>query len=103
MKPISEKQIESRLKILIEKFLSGICFKLVSPMFNGVPDRIILLPAGRIYFVELKRPKGGQLSAIQKYVHKMFTKLGFPVFTIWSLEELDAFISYITTGDETLL
>lgn len=103
MKSVSEKQIEAKLKSIIEKTFSGLCFKLVSPMFNGVPDRIIMLPRGKIYFVELKRPKGGELSAIQRYVHKMFRKLGFKVFTIWSFEELEAFIFYITTGDETLL
>jgi hypothetical protein len=103
MKAVTEKQIEAKLKQIIEKTFLGLCFKLVSPMFNGVPDRIILLPSARIFFIELKRPKSGELSPIQRYVHKMFRKLGFEVFTIWSFEELEAFISYITTGDNTLL
>ena len=36
--------------------VGGICPKLVSPGFDGMPDRMVLLPNGRIGFVEVKAP-----------------------------------------------
>lgn len=34
----------------------GIALKLVSPGFDGMPDRLVLLPGGKIGFVEVKVP-----------------------------------------------
>ncbi len=60
-----EKDIERKLKDLVED-LNGKCLKWTCPGWRGVPDRIVLMPRGRVYFVELKRPKGGKLSEMQK-------------------------------------
>jgi hypothetical protein len=38
------------------KAIDGLCWKWVSPGRRGVPDRIVVLPGGGIYFVELKAP-----------------------------------------------
>lgn len=51
-----EKQIESKLVIEVKK-IGGIAPKLVSPGFDGMPDRLVLLPDGHIAFVELKAPR----------------------------------------------
>ena len=51
----SESAIEGRLRDRV-KLLGGRCLKFVSPGQNGVPDRIILLPGGRVVFAELKAP-----------------------------------------------
>ena len=47
----------------IEKYLvaqtqsrGGLALKLVSPGHSGVPDRIVILPGGRVGFLELKAP-----------------------------------------------
>ena len=48
-----EKSIEAELKRAV-KGMGGICAKWVSPGIDGVPDRIVLFPGGRIGFVELK-------------------------------------------------
>lgn len=50
-----EKEIE---KALVDKVkaLGGLCLKFISPSMTGIPDRIVLLPGGRIGFVEVKRP-----------------------------------------------
>lgn len=89
-----EKDVESAL-IKHIKQEGGKCVKWVSPGNSGVPDRIILLPGGRILFAELKRPKGGKLSALQKIWHKWLRALGFTVFVVWTKEEAKAVIEYI--------
>ena len=53
MTSLSERDIEQRL-VKAVKAKGGLAPKFVSPGFDGVPDRIVLLPRGRIAFVELK-------------------------------------------------
>lgn len=50
-----EKIIEQQL-VQAVKHKSGICPKFVSPGYDGMPDRLVLLPHGCIAFVELKAP-----------------------------------------------
>ncbi len=90
-----EKDIEKKLRTKVED-LGGWCLKWVCPGWSGVPDRIILLPGARIYFVETKRPKGGTLSALQKKWRKWLTELGFSYSVVWTYEELEQFLRYIT-------
>ena len=49
----SEKQIEQRLSAAVKKS-SGLALKFVSPSFAGMPDRLVLLPDGKMAFVEVK-------------------------------------------------
>ena len=58
----SEKQIEQSL-VKAVKNMGGIAPKFVSPGFDGMPDRIVLLPHGLMAFVEVKTP-GKKLSLI---------------------------------------
>jgi ubiquinone/menaquinone biosynthesis C-methylase UbiE len=67
----------------------GLCLKWVCPGWSGVPDRIVLLPGGRIMFVETKRPKDGKLSAMQKWWLKKLRGLGFDVWVVWRFEDID--------------
>lgn len=90
-----EKDIEKKLRTKVES-LGGWCLKWVCPGWSGVPDRIVLLPGARIYFVETKRPKGGTLSALQKKWRKWLTELGFSCWVVWTYEELEQFLQYIT-------
>lgn len=80
----SEKVIEDYLRIRIEN-RKGLCIKLYSSLFTGLPDRMCLLPGGRIFFVELKST-GKKQQARQKYVSKQLQKLGFNVVVIDTLE-----------------
>ena len=50
-----EKIIEQHL-VKAVKNSGGIAPKLVSPGFDGMPDRLVLLPGGKIGFVEVKVP-----------------------------------------------
>ena len=85
-----EKDIERKLRTNIES-LGGRCLKWVCPGWSGVPDRIILLPGGRIYFVETKRPKGGVYSALQDKWRDWLLDMGFDYYRIKDMEQLAAF------------
>lgn len=88
---VLEKQIEARLVERIKE-RGGLCLKWVCPGWAGVPDRIVLLPGGKIYFVELKRPKDGSLSPRQEWWGEKLTGLGFEYYTIWDYADLTLFI-----------
>lgn len=74
-----EKDIERKLVKPI-KLLGGLCLKFESPGYTGVPDRIILLPGGRICFAELKK-WGKTERARQVYVQGMLRQMGFVVYS----------------------
>lgn len=90
---MTEKYIESRLRNEVKK-LGGIAIKFLPISFNGLPDRIVLMPGGKLSFVELKRP-GKVPSAIQFFVMAKLIKLGFKVLVINSIESLNEFIKSI--------
>ena len=87
-----EKKIEQKLVRKV-KSLSGLCLKWSCPGTNGVPDRIVLMPTGKIWFVETKSDKG-VCSPIQKYTHKLLGKLGFTVFLVHSEDSLNDFLRH---------
>lgn len=88
-----EKDIEKFLNDNIKK-LGGRSYKFVSPGNSGVPDRIIFLPGGRIYFVELKTKKG-RPSALQKLQRRRFKELGHVVYLLYGLEDVKVFLNEI--------
>lgn len=61
--------------------MGGICPKFVSPSFDGMPDRIVLLPKGIIAFVEVKR-NGEKPRPLQEARHEMLRRLGFKVYVL---------------------
>lgn len=84
-----ESTLEAKLRGIVHS-KGGLCLKWVSPGFTGVPDRIVFLPKGKIIFVEVKRPDGkGKLSARQKRVAQLLTKLGQKVIIVDSVEEFE--------------
>ena len=74
-----EKDIERHLREGV-KSLGGWCLKFTSPGFAGVPDRIVLMPGGKLCFVELKRP-GQHERPRQNLVQRHLRRMGFPVFS----------------------
>lgn len=83
-----EAGLEQKMKTEVEA-KGGMFLKWTSPGFTGVPDRIALLPGGRILFVEVKRPgvTDGRTPR-QKRVAFQLQELGFDVIRAASLEEL---------------
>ena len=82
----SEKYLERKLKKLIDN-KGGLCLKLSSQDFTGLPDRLCLLIQGKVLFVEVKT-KGKKPRKIQTVVHEKLRSLGFKVFI---LDSFDAF------------
>jgi len=87
---MTERDIENYLVSRIKK-QGGIAIKLVSPSINGLPDRMVLLPKGRMYFVELKAP-GKKPRATQLVVHKILEGLGFSVYVADSYAEINKIV-----------
>lgn len=85
-----ERDIEIYLRDQI-KAAGGIAYKFVSPGNAGAPDRLVLLPGGRMIFVELKAP-GKQPTSLQLRQQKRIRDLGFQVLVIDSKAEVDEFI-----------
>jgi len=70
-----EKEIEKKLTQETKK-RGGLALKFVSPGFDGMPDRILLMPEGKIAFVEVKAP-GKRPRPLQMARHKLLRGLGF--------------------------
>lgn len=91
-----ESAIEKALIQAVQQ-AGGVCWKWVSPGINGVPDRTIVLPGGRVAFVETKTPQG-KLTAIQKHRHKQLAKLDAPLYTIYHPNQIPPLIHHLTQG-----
>lgn len=84
-----EKTVEAALVKRVKE-LNGIAYKWTSPGRTGVPDRIVMIPGGKIIFVELKSPTG-KLTPRQEREHETIRGLGFDVIVINSVEAARAF------------
>ena len=90
-----EKEIERRLVTEVKK-QGGICPKWVSPGFDGVPDRIVLLPNGKLAFVEVKAP-GEKPRPLQQARINLLRKLGFRVYVLDEKKKIGGIIDEIQT------
>ena len=75
-----EKQIEQKL-VKAVKARGGVCPKLVCPAFDGMPDRLVLLPGGHVGFAEVKAP-GKKPRTLQLSRHRLLRNLGFRVYVL---------------------
>ena len=75
-----EKEIEKKLNQAV-KCRGGICPKFVAPGTDGVPDRIVLFPGGRLAFVEVKA-HGKTLRPLQVRRKRQLESLGFRVYVL---------------------
>ena len=88
-----ERKIEKELAART-RAMGGIAPKFTSPGFDGMPDRLVLLPGGRMGFVELKAP-GRKPRPLQLARHRLLRRLGFKVFVIDGIEQIDSVLEEI--------
>lgn len=93
---ISEKQIEERLRTSVAG-LGGKAYKFVSPGNDGVPDRLVVMPGGRVYFVELKCT-GEKPTKLQEMRIRELRERDCTVFVIDSYDGVDTFIRCLENG-----
>ncbi|MEI3026143.1 MAG: VRR-NUC domain-containing protein [Ruminococcus callidus] len=92
-----EKKIEQKLVTAVKKH-GGICPKFVSPGFDGMPDRLLLLPHGRFAFVEVKAPNQ-KPRPLQLSRHRLLRQLGFQVYVLDALEDIDKIIKEVMSNE----
>lgn len=90
---MTERSVEKYLRESVS-LCKGIAYKFTSPGNAGVPDRLVVVPGGKVYFVELKRP-GGKTTALQEAQIKKLRSLGCDARVIDSLEGVREFIDEI--------
>ena len=88
-----EKHIEKELAART-RAVGGIAPKFTSPGFDGMPDRLVLLPSGRMGFVELKAP-GRKPRPLQLVRHRLLRRLGFKVYVIDKIDQIDSVLEEI--------
>ena len=88
-----EKYVEQKL-VQAVRAMGGIAPKFVSPGYDGMPDRIVLLPGGRVAFVETKA-KGRKPRPLQLHRHGMLQRLGFKVFVLDDVAEITPMLTAI--------
>lgn len=76
---MDEKTVENSLKRAVEA-IGGLCWKLVSPGVDGVPDRLCLR-SGRVVFVEVKAP-GKKPRPLQVRRMNQLRKQGFTALVV---------------------
>ena len=91
-----EKIIEQHL-VKAVKNSGGIAPKLVCPGFDGMPDRLVLLPRGKIGFVEVKAP-GKEPRPLQAARHGLLRRLGFKVYVLDAPEQIGGILDEIRTA-----
>ncbi len=89
-----EREVEKQLIDKVKK-RGGLCEKWVSGSV-GWPDRIVILPDGKVGFVEVKRP-GKKPRAIQVHRHEKLRKLGMKVYVIDKPEKIGGILDEIQT------
>jgi hypothetical protein len=85
-----EKNIEAHLVKRVKE-IGGMAYKFVSPAHRGVADRVVCLPNGVVWFVELKAP-GGRLSPLQKVFEDDMVRLRQRYVCLWSKQQVDAWV-----------
>lgn len=91
-----EKVIEQRL-IKAVRQSGGLALKLISPGFNGVPDRLLLFMGGKVAFAEVKAP-GQKPRPLQVHRMEQLRKLGFTVFVIDDADQIGGIIDEICSA-----
>ena len=98
MLELDERRLERKLKKEVEA-IGGWALKFVSPGKSGVPDRLILLPGGTCFFVEVKAPDE-KPRPLQKKRIREITNLGTKVYVIDTNESLNRLLENVRRLNE---
>ena len=93
---MKEKNIEQKFLTAV-KAVGGVAVKFVSPGWEGIPDRLALLPGGKMAFVEVKAP-GKKPRPIQEARHRMLRRLGFQVYVLDDEKQIGGIINEIQSA-----
>jgi hypothetical protein len=85
-----ESEIERHLVWAVAR-AGGVAYKFKSPNNRGVADRIVCLPDGTTWFVELKT-KGGRLAPLQRLFADEMQRLGQRYACLWTKEQVDEWL-----------
>ena len=88
-----EKIIEQKSRTAVRN-AGGLAVKFVSPGLDGMPDRLALLPGGRMAFVEVKAP-GKKPRPLQEARHRLLRRLGFQVYVLDDEKQIGGIIDEI--------
>lgn len=91
-----EKIIEQKFRAAV-RTVGGVAVKFVSPGLDGMPDRLALLPGGRMAFVEVKAP-GKKPRPLQEARHRMLRRLGFQVYVLDDEKQIGGIIDEIQSS-----
>lgn len=97
----SEKLLERKLGKEVKR-IGGWSIKIPAIYTSGIPDRICLLPGGRIFFAEIKTTKE-KTRKVQDVVIKKLRGLGFKVYIIDSTTDIEIIIDAFTKGPTSQL
>jgi hypothetical protein len=89
---VKEAKIEALLRARVEA-AGGLCLKITTLGRRGFPDRLVVLPGGRVVFVELKRPRGGKLRVHQIQYFKLLTALQVEACVVRSVQDIDELLN----------
>jgi len=93
---MSEKDLERKL-VRAVKAMGGFSPKLVSPGTDGMPDRLVLFPSGKLAFVEMKAP-GMQMRPLQVRRKRQLETLGFRVYCVDRPEQIGGVLDEIRSS-----
>lgn len=91
-----EKTLEQKFRAAV-KNAGGLAVKFTSPGFDGVPDRLALLPDGKMAFVEIKAP-GEKPRPLQLSRHRLLRRLGFKVYVLDDESQIGGIIDEIQSA-----
>jgi len=86
----NEKRVESYLKRMV-KTIGGLSYKFSSPAHRGVPDQIVILPTGNVWFIEVKAPDGNVSKLQQVVIDDLLSKYA-NVEVVYCIEDVNKWI-----------
>lgn len=88
----TEHAVERKLYYGVVDDHAGLCIKLNPLWYVGIPDRLVLLPGGRIFFIELKI-RTGRYGSNQVWWRTTLRRMGFRCETLWTMEQVEQFLA----------